>query len=61
MRGHRYAVTSVSWSPDGTKIASGSNDDMVRIWEVATDKELSTLKKQERKAAVCIERMPSLK
>ena len=34
---------SVSWSPDGTRLTSGSLDKTVRIWEVATGKELSQL------------------
>ena len=29
-------MTSVSWSPDGTRIVSGSSDYTVRVWEVAT-------------------------
>ena len=41
--GHSHWVLSVAWSPDGTKLASGSDDDTVRIWEVATGKELSQL------------------
>ena len=41
--GHSGGVTSVSWSPDGKRLASGSWDKTVRIWEVATGKELSQL------------------
>eukprot|EP00918_Siedleckia_nematoides_P075843 GHVU01165939.1.p1 GENE.GHVU01165939.1~~GHVU01165939.1.p1 ORF type:complete len:136 (+),score=11.78 GHVU01165939.1:358-765(+) len=36
LSGHSSWVRSVSWSPDGTKVASGSTDETVRIWEVAT-------------------------
>ena len=43
LRGHESKVRSVSWSPDGTKVASGSDDETVRIWEVATGKQLSQL------------------
>ena len=43
LRGHDREVVSVSWSPDGTRLASGSDDKTVRIWEVATGKELSQL------------------
>jgi WD40 repeat protein len=32
-RGHTQSVTSVSWSPDGTKIASASADATVQVWE----------------------------
>ena len=41
--GHLNLVYSVAWSPDGTKLASGSADKTVRIWEAATGKELSQL------------------
>ncbi len=34
--GHTNGVTSVTWSPDGKRIASGSHDDTVQVWETAT-------------------------
>ena len=34
--GHSDAVVSVAFSPDGTRIASGSADNTVRVWDVAT-------------------------
>ena len=34
LRGHSREVTSVSFSPDGTKVASGSMDRKVKIWDV---------------------------
>ncbi|MHA2244328.1 MAG: WD40 repeat domain-containing protein, partial [Candidatus Hodarchaeales archaeon] len=31
--GHFDSVTTVDWHPDGTKIASGSDDGTVKIWD----------------------------
>ena len=31
IEGHGAPVSSVSWSPDGSKLASGSTDDTVRV------------------------------
>jgi WD40 repeat protein len=36
-------VTSVSWSPDGSKIASGYREKTVRVWDSSTGAVLSTL------------------
>jgi WD40 repeat protein len=33
----------VAWSPDGTKLASGSSDDTLKIWNAKTGKCVSTL------------------
>ena len=35
LEGHTNGVRSVSWSPDGTRSASGSNDNTVRVSYVA--------------------------
>jgi WD40 repeat protein len=32
LEGHKYSVLSVAYSPDGTKIISGSFDDTIKIW-----------------------------
>lgn len=38
-RGHSDYVNSVSWSPDGTMLASGSQDKKIFLWNVSTGKE----------------------
>jgi len=35
--GHSHRVLCVAWSPDGTKLASGSRDNTVKIWSVGLD------------------------
>ncbi|GBF53569.1 tolB protein precursor, periplasmic protein [Microcystis sp. 0824] len=43
LTGHSDMVRSVVYSPDGRYLASGSWDKTIKIWEVATGKELRTL------------------
>ncbi|CAG8549567.1 13029_t:CDS:2, partial [Acaulospora colombiana] len=42
LRGHSDDVRSVSFSPDGSKIISASDDTTMRIWDVTTGTALST-------------------
>ena len=39
----RGIVNSLSFSPDGTRIASASWDKSIKLWDVQTGEELSTL------------------
>ncbi len=41
-RGHSGDVYAVAWSPDGSRIASGSRDDTVQVWEAGTGTALLT-------------------
>jgi WD40 repeat protein len=43
LEGHKSAVGSVSWSPDGSKIVTGSSDRTARVWDATSGKALLTL------------------
>ena len=40
--GHKGAVTAVAYSPDGKSVLSGSEDQTLKLWEVASGKEVRT-------------------
>jgi hypothetical protein len=44
LKGHTNLVSSVAFSPDGTRLASGSLDQTVKLWDARTGQELLTLK-----------------
>jgi WD40 repeat protein len=43
LRGHRNAVNSVAFSPDGTRLATASLDQTARLWDGVTGQEIATL------------------
>lgn len=43
LRGHTLLIRALDWSPDGSRIASGGNDHVVKIWDVASGRETLTL------------------
>jgi WD40 repeat protein len=45
MRGHLGAVNAIAFNPEGTILASASDDLLVRLWDAATGKTLLSLKK----------------
>jgi WD40 repeat protein len=44
LEGHESVVYSVSFSPDGKTLASGSYDNTIKLWNVETGKEIRSLK-----------------
>ena len=44
LRGHSGRVRSVGWSPDGKRIATGSSDRTVKLWDPVTGQETVTLR-----------------
>src|SRR5689334_22408010 len=50
LRGHRGRVTSLTYSPDGRRLASVSEDGTVKVWTVASGRCLSTLRLRARRA-----------
>ncbi len=52
--GHANPVTSVCFSPDGARLATGSEDNTVKLWDAVTGDELHTFKEHTRRVtSVC--------
>lgn len=43
LTGHTGSALAVAWSPDGSKLASGSSDTTARVWDVATGQTIHLL------------------
>jgi eukaryotic-like serine/threonine-protein kinase len=41
---HSHGIASVAWEPDGQRLATGSVDETVKIWDATTGREELTLR-----------------
>jgi WD40 repeat protein len=47
LKGHTKSVRSVSFSPDGKRIVSGSQDNMVKVWDATNGQETLTINRHQ--------------
>jgi WD40 repeat protein len=47
LEGHKKSVFSVSFSPDGKTLATGSDDKTIKLWNADTGKEIRTLQRHK--------------
>jgi WD40 repeat protein/serine/threonine protein kinase len=58
LHGHRFRVNSISLNLDGKRIASGSADRSIKVWNWVTGKELMTISKAHENEITCVSFSP---
>lgn len=53
MRDHRDSVSVVCWSPDDRKVLSCGNDNMLKVWNVATGECIKSIDKHTEAVTAC--------
>lgn len=53
LAGHTELVTACAFSPDGTRIVSGSRDGVLKLWDAETGMELATLAGHTNEVTAC--------
>ncbi len=51
LEGHTAPVTSVAFTPDGTRAATGAQDNAVKLWDAKTGKEILHLKQHSQEVS----------
>jgi len=51
LAGHDSAITAIAISPDGSKLVSGSEDGILRLWDMATGRQIVSAEAHERKVS----------
>lgn len=51
--GHKGLINTMAISPDGTLMASGDSDKLIKVWDVATGRELRTLSGNSGRVNMC--------
>lgn len=51
---HSYPVVCVSWSHDGRRVSSGSDDQTVRVWDVEKEEAVSKPLQSNNESFFCV-------
>jgi len=54
LEGHAENITSIAFSPDGSRLATGSGDDTLRIWDARTGETLHELSHDNEYDVTCV-------